>query len=53
MIGVDEAINTVQEAVRYAYERAADVFVLKLVKTGGSRMLLRFQKLRHPQEFAV
>ena len=35
MIGVDEAINTVQEAVRYAYERAADVFVLKLVKTGG------------------
>ena len=35
VIGVDEAINTVQEAVRYAYERAADVFVLKLVKTGG------------------
>lgn len=32
VIGVDEAINTVQEAVRYAYERAADVFVLKLVK---------------------
>lgn len=34
-IGADEAINTVEDAVRYAEYHAADIFTLKLVKTGG------------------
>lgn len=34
-IGADEAINSVSDAIRYAEHRAADIFTLKLVKTGG------------------
>lgn len=34
-IAIDEAINTVQDAVRYAESGAADAFVIKLVKCGG------------------
>ena len=34
-VGADEAINSISDAIRYAEYHAADVFTLKLVKTGG------------------
>ncbi len=34
-IAIDEALNTLQDAVRYAEAEAADAFVIKLVKCGG------------------
>jgi len=46
-IGVDESINSLQDALLFAQHGAADVFTLKLVKTGGLYSAIQIANVAH------